>query len=160
MSNWSQRIHKRLLPLRLVERPRDLALLLQIGGFAFCVPLLMRLPLPKLRMLLEPRSPPAAADPERERKISELTVAVVQAGRPFLRVSCLTQGVTLYYFLRRAGSNVSLCFGMGRRQGEYGGHCWLVADGEPFMESRDPRPSYQEFYRFPEGPVAPAELSS
>lgn len=160
MSNWSPRVAKRLRPFQLVERPRDLALLLQIGGFAFCVPLLMRLPLPKLQALLEPRRAPASADPDQARKISELAVAVVQAGRPFLRVSCLTQGVTLYYFLRRAGSRVSLSFGMGCQNGDYGGHCWLAADGEPFLESRDPRPLYQEFFRFPDGPVAPPDLTS
>jgi hypothetical protein len=42
---------------------------------------------------------------------------------------------------------VSLCFGIGQVKEEFVGHCWLVKDGVPFMEARDPRPLYAEMYR-------------
>jgi len=45
--------------------------------------------------------------------------------------------------------DVSLCFGMGKIDGEFVGHCWLVKDGVPFLELRDPRPWYSEMYRLP-----------
>jgi hypothetical protein len=62
----------------------------------------------------------------------------------------LTCGITLYYFLKRAGADVDLCFGLGAVDGGDGfdGHCWLVLAGEPYLEPRDPRPLYTEMYRF------------
>jgi hypothetical protein len=36
---------------------------------------------------------------------------------------------------------------MGQIDGTFVGHCWLVKDGEPFMEHEDPRPRYIEMYR-------------
>jgi hypothetical protein len=71
----------------------------------------------------------------------------IRAGRPLVRPGCLTRGVTRYYFFRRDGMDVSLCFGMGQVEGQFVGHCWLVKDGVPFMEPRDPRPLYAEMYR-------------
>jgi hypothetical protein len=64
-----------------------------------------------------------------------------------VRRGCLTRGLTRYYFLRRAGMDIALCFGMGRRNGEFMGHCWLVKDNEPFLEAEDPRPLYTVMYR-------------
>jgi len=45
--------------------------------------------------------------------------------------------------------DVSLHFGMGRigKDKEFVGHCWLVRNGEPYMEKEDPRPLYIEMYR-------------
>jgi hypothetical protein len=63
--------------------------------------------------------------------------------------SCLTRGLTRYYFLRRAGVPVTLCFGVGWPDGRFEAHCWLSRDGEPFLEARDPRPVFGETYRIP-----------
>jgi hypothetical protein len=71
----------------------------------------------------------------------------IRRGRPLVRPGCLTRGVTRYYFFRRDGMDVSLCFGMSQVKEEFVGHCWLVKDGVPFMETRDPRPLYVEMYR-------------
>jgi hypothetical protein len=39
---------------------------------------------------------------------------------------------------------------MGSRpDGEYVGHCWLVKDGEPFLERTDPRPVFAEIVSIP-----------
>ncbi|MCC2667748.1 MAG: hypothetical protein K0Q72_219 [Armatimonadetes bacterium] len=156
MSAWSQRISNRLRPFRLVRAPSDLLLLVQIAGFALVVPALMRCKPERLGRMLEPRGGCGPLRAERVRKIVEMTSAVLWAGRPLLRVSCLPRGLTHYYFLRRAGLDVSLCFGMGRQGESYGGHCWLVSDGEPYLESEDPRPLYTEFIRIPHAaaPVA------
>jgi hypothetical protein len=126
--------------------------------FAAAVPLLLRiLKLPELRFWLEPRgavSPPPAPDEVAGmiRRIDRL----LAAGRPFVRQGCLTRGVTLYYFLRRSGADVSLCFGMGEVRGRLEGHCWLVCQGEPLAERRDPRPVFAETWRIdplPPGPL-------
>jgi hypothetical protein len=69
----------------------------------------------------------------------------------------LTRGLTRYFFLRRAGLDVVLCFGMGRHDTEVLAHCWLVKNGEPFLEAEDPRPLYVEMYRISrEGGRGPA----
>jgi hypothetical protein len=38
---------------------------------------------------------------------------------------------------------------MGKREEGFTGHCWLVKDGEPFLEVQDPRPLFTEMHRFP-----------
>jgi hypothetical protein len=66
----------------------------------------------------------------------------------------LTRGLTLFWFLRRAGLNVELRFGLDPSVGAAAdGHCWLTLDGEPYLEARDPQ-RFTELYRLPL--VAPA----
>jgi hypothetical protein len=135
--------------LRQIRGPADLALFLHVLAFAAAVPALMRLKLPRLGPLLEPRDAPAAPDPDRVQKIVSTVDLVLGAGRPLVRLGCLTRGVTLYYFLRRAGLDVSLCFGMGEMGGDFAGHCWLVKEGEPYLERTDPRPDFAPVYSIP-----------
>lgn len=127
----------------------DYILFLRIFVFAAIVPLLMRLRISKLARLLEPRSEPRPVDSEQIRKISAYTQRAIRMGKPVVRPGCLTLGLTRYFFLRRAGLDVALLFGMGRVQEGHGldGHCWLVRDGEPFLENVDPRPLYVEMWR-------------
>jgi len=122
--------------------------------FAAVVPLLLRRRIDRLAPLLEPaRTPPPPSSPQ----VSAATVAalvaridrLLAAGRPFVRSGCLTRGLTLYYFLRREGVPVTLCFGMGRVDGAFSGHCWVVHNGEPLAEKRDPRPLFAETFRIP-----------
>jgi hypothetical protein len=124
----------------------DVFLFLQVLFFATAVPFLLRLKLSRVEVLLEPR---ISSPPERDRveQITEYVEMAMRQGRPLVRPGCLTRGVTRYYFLRRDGMDVSLCFGMGQVDGEFVGHCWLVKDGVPFMETWDPRPLYSEMYR-------------
>jgi hypothetical protein len=110
----------------------------------------MRLPLPGLAALLtrQPRDrSPTAAEVER---LERLTALAPQVAQPLVRAGCLTRGVTLFWFLRRAGLDVELRFGLDPGvQGPTDGHCWLTLDGEPFLEKRDPRPRFAEIYRLP-----------
>jgi hypothetical protein len=128
--------------LRHVRGPAEAFLVARVVLFAALVPALMRLKLTRLELLLEPRRTPRRADASEAEKVLALVDAVLAAGRPLVRRGCLTRGVTRYYFLRRAGVPVELRFGMGKPQGEFVGHCWLVKDGEPYRERRDPRPLY------------------
>ena len=124
----------------------DVFLFFQVLLFAAAVPFLLRLKLSRVETLLEPRSP-SSADGDRVEQITEYVEKAIRAGRPLVRPGCLTRGVTRYYFFRRDGLDVSLCFGMGQVKGEFVGHCWLVKDGLPFLETQDPRPLYTEMYR-------------
>lgn len=125
--------------------------------FAAVVPLLLRLrKLPDLPAWLEPRgpvpSPPATA--EVHTRVHRVD-ALIAAGRPFIRSGCLVRGLTLYRVLRRAGAEVSLCFGAGEMNGSFAAHCWIVYQGEPLAEIRDPRPVFAETWR-----IEPASMGS
>jgi hypothetical protein len=126
-------------------------LLAQAWVLASLVPVLMRLPLGRLRAILEPARPPVTCDDRHTRRVLAIVNLALQSGRP----SCLTRGVTRYYFLAREKKDIGLAFGIGRPTGEQvAGHCWLVQDGEPFLETHDPRPLFTEVYRIGAAPVA------
>lgn len=117
--------------------------------FAASVPILMRLKLATVASVLEPNRGPNAVDPNLVTRILAYVETVIRRGNPLVRPGCLTRGLTRYYFLRRAGLDVSLHFGIGRngKQGEFVGHCWLVREGEPYFEREDPRPLYAEMHQ-------------
>jgi hypothetical protein len=117
--------------------------------FAVAVPVLLRLKLPRLASLLEPKRPPSPPARAEVHTIVRAVDAVLRVGKPLVRPGCLTRGVTLYYFLRRVGLEITLCFGLGHHGGAFVGHCWLVKDGEPFLEATDPRPLFTAVYRIP-----------
>jgi Transglutaminase-like superfamily len=128
---------------------RDGFLFLQIFLFASAAPLLLRVKLPTLLPFLAPRKPRRVPDTEQIEKIVQYVDTLLSAGRRFPRPGCLTRGLTLYYFLKRAGLDVQIFFGMGSMNGAFSGHCWLTKDGEPFLEKQDPRPFFTPMYRFP-----------
>lgn len=140
------------------ERPAGKLSPLRVLLLAASVPLLLRiLKLPDLRFWLEPRGAvPPPPTPEVVAAMIRRIDRLLAAGRPVVRPGCLTRGITLYYFLRRAGAEVSLCFGMGEVRGALEGHCWIVCQGEPLAERRDPRPIFAETWRIdplPPGPL-------
>lgn len=146
MNNWWRRLSL-LSRLRRVRTSGEVWLLARVFVVAALVPALMRLPLARVRGVLEPRGETPALDFESERRVIGLVNLALNALRP-LRATCLTRGITRYYFLRRAGVDVSLAFGIARLStAEVTGHCWLVREGEPFLEACDPRPTFIEVYR-------------
>jgi hypothetical protein len=151
MRSWWSPLARRWAVVQNVHRRGDTVLFLHSFGVALVTPLLLRLPLPRLEALIEwtagGRSRRARGNPD---AVAATVLEMLQAGRPLVRRGCLTRGLTLYYFLRRAGADVSLTFGMGPVDGGDGfdGHCWLVLDGEPYLEPRDPRRDYAPMYSF------------
>jgi hypothetical protein len=122
-------------------------LLLRVFAFAAAVPYLLRLKLPRVARALESKRNPAVLQEGSVGKIVAFVEIAIRRGRPLVRPGCLTRGLTRYYFLRRAGMDVALCFGMGRVDNNFVGHCWLVSGEKPFLEIEDPRPRYIEMYR-------------
>lgn len=151
MSGWWSGTRNRLALVRAARDQGDLPLFLRGCCVAFVAPLLVRLSLPRLETLLEPRVAPAPCTPERAAHMAEVALAALRFGRPLVRRGCLVRGITLYHCLRRAGVDVQLCFGLGavERGDGFDGHCWLVMGGEPYLEARDPRPRYTVMYTFP-----------
>ncbi len=121
-------------------------LFIRVFLFAAAAPALMRLRLPALKRLLERRFAAGATTGghrDRPADIIRCVESAIAVGTPIIRRGCLTRGLTLYYFLRRAGMDLDLCFGARARNGvlvEEPGHCWLVKDGQPFLE-QGPVPS-------------------
>ncbi len=117
---------------------------------AVSVPVIMRAGLPRVQRWLEPDrlalSDPAAAEATVAR-YGRWIEGIIRRGGPLVRSSCLTRGVTGYYGLRRAGVDVSLCFGMGLVGGAMSGHCWLEWAGRPVLEPDDPRTVFAEVAR-------------
>jgi hypothetical protein len=123
--------------------------------FAAALPLLFRLKIPLVARLLDVPigCGGATAAPQEQDFIIHCVEWVMAAGRPLIRPSCLTRGVTRYFFLRRAGVNLGLCFGAAWRQGELiqaPGHCWLVKDGKPYLELSDPLLCFVPIYSLPQ----------
>lgn len=123
--------------------------------FAATVPLLLRwCALPRLPSLLEPRGPlPPPPSPSEVWALVARVDALLVAARPLVRTGCLVRGLTLYRVLRRAGAEVSLRFGVGPMSDGMGGgmaaHCWIVYQGQPLAEPRDPRPLFAETWSIP-----------
>ena len=111
--------------------------------------MLMRLPLGRVAWLITP----SGAGPELSRADVVALVRIIDGwlarSRPFVRPGCVTRGITLYRFLRRAGAQVSLRFGIGTVNGATEGHCWIVYGGEPLCERRDPREVFTETWAVP-----------
>ena len=133
---------------RLARSPGEALLAVRVLLVAVSVPLITRLPLARQEALLEPRNP-APPDPEREAWLVANVDRLLSAARPVVRAGCLTRGLTYYFFLRRAGVDVQLRYGLATPIGDSDGHCWLVRDGEPFLERADPRDRYVETYSIP-----------
>jgi transglutaminase superfamily protein len=142
MSAWWSKLIRRHKAVRQTLREAELILLLQIGLFASLVPLLMRLRLATLEQLLRVRQPSGRAPSWSPEAIVEHFQLARRIGSPIVGSGCLTRGVTLYYFLRRAGVDVTLSFGVRQIGEEFIGHCWLVRGGIPFLEDEDPRSLY------------------
>jgi hypothetical protein len=115
-----------------------------VVAFAALVPYLMRFPLDRVARWIAPSggAPPPSPD-----DVGELVAAIdgwLARARPLVRSGCVVRGLTLYRFLRRAGADVSLRFGVGVMDGQIAGHCWIMYRGEPLAERRDPRGLFVE----------------
>jgi hypothetical protein len=128
----------------------DVGLHLRVLLFAPLAPLLLRLPFPRLYLLLEPRSAPPEPDrPDAAAERVRLAVdRALRLERRIVRDTCLTRGLIRYYFLRRRGMEVSLRFGIARNPEEGDGHCWLTLGDRPLFEPNDPEIDFVEIYRF------------
>jgi len=131
-----------------IHSPSDLLLACEIFLFAAVVPLLLRMQLPWLESLLRPQKTRPTPNPIKIRQIVTYTDRALRLGWPLIRPGCLTRGLTLYYFLRRAGLDVTLAFGVANPRSAVVGHCWLVLDGQPYLERTSPAGRFTEVYRF------------
>ena len=120
---------------------------LELAAFAgIIVPILLRVPLTRLAAWLDPATPTLHRDPGRAALLLR-ELDALRARMPFVRSGCLTRSYTCYRFLRRAGHDVDLVFGIGQVNGRFSGHCWVECGGQPLGELQDPRALFAESYR-------------
>lgn len=150
MRRFWLRLSRWLIAARQLRSVADAWLCLRIFLFAAVVPVLLRLKPGRWQALLEARKARRAPDPAVAEKVISYVQSVLRARLPFVRRVCLTRGITLYYFLRGEGLDVSICFGVGEVRGKFVGHCWLIKDGEPFLEKKAPRIFFTEMLRIPQ----------
>jgi hypothetical protein len=127
----------------------DGLLRLRVITFAAVVPVIMRLPIDRVARWITP-SGGAAFEPSSE-DVSRLVAKIdgwLLRSRPLVRSGCIVRGVTLFRFLRGAGADVRLRFGIGLFEGSIAAHCWIEHRGEPVAELRDPRAIYSETWAF------------
>jgi len=132
-----------------IRNARDGLYFARVLGFATMAPALMRLGPARLDRLLEAGisgRPVLASDANH---VAACVDGAMRLGYPAVRPGCLTRGLTMYYFLRRAGLPVRLHFGMGVVAGSLVGHCWIVHHGGPFLEHTDPSPIFRSVCAFP-----------
>ena len=150
MSAWSNAIRNQVPKVCDFRNLRYALPFLRALAFAASVPLLFRMKLPRLDAWLERRFRNAVPVPPQDQEINDL-LRPVNLAVGLLRHRCLGRGLTRYFFLRRAGLEVTLCFGV-RLEGEgLTGHCWLEKGGVPFLEpGRGVRYS-EPIYHMPSG---------
>ena len=124
-------------------------LLAKLTAVAVAAPQLARAGLPRMQRWLEPSHRKRLPEPSASTvdQYGRWVDSVIRRGQPVVRRGCLTRGISLYYGLRRAGVEVSLCFGMGVVGGQMEGHCWVETDGRPLLEPFDPRQAFAEVAR-------------
>src|SRR5258706_4950809 len=98
-----------------LDGPLDLLLIFRILVYAAALPMLTRIKLTSWTRFAGGRHVERlGVRPEAEQKTIDYVEAVLIAFRPMVRPGCLVRGLTLYHFLRQAGVDVSLTFGVGR----------------------------------------------
>ena len=132
-----------------MRRPSNALLFMRILGLIVLSPALVRLSPPRLFSFLEPKSTGKTPVRSQEERIVRYTDALLANRGPLPHRSCLRRAIMLYYFLSREGAKLEVCFGVAPSNGDLGGHCWLVRDGEPFLESGDPLATFTPVYSFP-----------
>ena len=141
----------------------DIWLFSQIFFLVTTLPVMLRLfSLPRLMKLFTPRVLKVYESSD----IEELKYKVVKftdyvLSRKYLKCknTCLRRSLVLYYFLRKLGINVTICFGVrygdklpGREaRKKLKGHAWLLHKGEIFLEKNiEETKTYKMTYSFPE----------
>ncbi len=141
----------------------DIWLFSQIFFLVTTLPLILRLfSLPRLMELFTPRVLKVYESFDAEElkyKVVKFTDYVLS--RKYLKCNntCLRRSLVLYYFLRKSGINVHVCFGVryndvqpaSQTQKKLKGHAWLLHKGEIFLEKNiEETKTYKLTYCFPE----------
>jgi hypothetical protein len=123
-----------LRAVKLMGRPRELALALRIGCFLWTIPReLEKQPVPRLLERLRAASRPRASDPETSlARIARLRHVWLRLPRLRAHDTCYTRAFTLYRFIDPCGGALRIHLGVepGIDPGDrLRGHAWVTLDG-------------------------------
>ena len=125
---------------------QDVLLFIRMLSLTAVLPAMLRfLSIPRLMKILTSRAIKVSRIPGADRVQDKIVkYADYILGRNFwiFKSTCLRRSLILYHFLRRAGTNVQVCFGVRYKGGlqqegrskELEGHAWLLYKGELFLE--------------------------
>jgi hypothetical protein len=131
--------------LHQIRNPKDLLLLLQIAALASVLPLLLRwIKLRALLRVLKPWNRVARVEGQQVDKIVRFTNFILGKGFTGKR-TCLTKSLILYHFLKRAGVNVEINFGIRKGKG-LAGHSWLTYQGSPYLDNEESTRDFEVIY--------------
>lgn len=139
----------------------ELKLFIQILFLITVLPLIIRvLSLPKLMYVLTPHGLRQYSSSGIEQKVIKFTDYILSLNLWIYKTTCLKRSLVLYYFLRKLGMNVYICFGvrygekLPNRNGQkkkLEGHAWLLYNGDIFLEKDvEMTKTYKLTYCFPE----------
>jgi hypothetical protein len=113
--------------------------------------LIRMLSLPTMMALLDTKAVAPPRSPVAPGTLVELTQCLLHVGWARRGSDCMTQSLTVFYFLRKWGHPVRIHFGMAKRDGVLAGHCWLELHDTPLAEPTDPRHVFTTVVAFPQG---------
>ncbi len=135
-------------------------LFIQILSLITALPLLVKLlSLPRLMNVLTPGDLRQHKNQDIE-KVVKFTEYILSRNLWIYKTTCLKRSLILYHFLRKAGLNVYVCFGVRYKdeklpdreaQKKLEGHAWLLYNGDIFLEGNtEIAKTYKVTYCFPE----------
>lgn len=128
--------------------PEEAVFVLRVGLISALVPGLMRGSLSgAVGSMGLPGTPLPVPMPERLVELVDRALAVDKG--PF-RPNCMRRTLVLARYLRRAGEEPVVCFGVKpdeRPAGAFDGHAWIEIDGQPLAERADPHGLYTTMFR-------------
>lgn len=122
----------------------------RMAGAYLLVSVLARLlPLPKAFAAMSPRLGSPPGDQRKTEAIVNALDTLLTARIPLIPPQCWRRAVVLHRFLRHAGIDTVIVFGVrtdGTRTVE--AHAWVESEGQPFAEAADTA-AYQRVFEFP-----------
>lgn len=128
------------------DSPEDVLLFVRICSLVTVLPLLVKfLSIPRLMKIITPARQVSAIkcdnDGTRD-KIEKYTDYILGRNYWMFKQTCLKRSLILYYFLRKYGMNVSICFGVkykkeisgSMKEKQMDGHAWLLYRGDIYLE--------------------------
>ena len=128
-------------------RPGDWVLIARICGMlARIVAVQKRVSVARLVSSFDP-APAEQRDGIDIGRINWLTRGVLR--RLFSGRYCMKRSLILFHFLRKAGQEARIVFGVTKEEGKLEGHAWVTVNGEPYAEE-GPVDKYTVTYSYPE----------
>ena len=150
---WTQTLPRKL-PVRVAEAMapdpgRAWLMARMIVAYVAVSALARLLPLPRAFALISPRLGSRGEGQERPNAIVNALDTLLVAGIPGIHPQCWRRAAVLHRFLRVAGIDTAIVFGVrtdGTRTVE--AHAWVEREGAPFAEAADTK-GYQRVFEFP-----------